>query len=279
MHIATILAPLVVEGTPLVEETPDRPSTRCSMDVEGEHSHAYGAAVRVGKYIVESKLSIRQTLRLPPQCTQRDLRDTQTPLTPYTAEKLTVSGRSMHQRSAAVTALKDIVVNHFPVAMAEGNYKHNRTKTCITMVAVLDATPLWKTSVSKADVFVHVWGEGVKGAKDTARWAMWWCMDGPTDAGCLLAVDDRGQFNEQVDVLQRDTTSFIDGESWGFVVFLSWDGKAMAVSNGGGKCCVVTLLLFYVHRTISSNMFFGAPSCGVSRRIVGWETWSMVLVV
>ena len=29
---------------------------------------------------------------------------------------------------------------------------------------------------------------------------------------------------------------FIDGESWRFVVFLSRDGKLMAVTNGGGKC-------------------------------------------
>ena len=37
-------------------------------------------------------------------------------------------------------------------------------------------------------------------------------------------------------VLQRDTTVFIDGESWRFVVFLSRDGKLMAVTNSGGKC-------------------------------------------
>ena len=44
---------------------------------------------------MESNFSIRQTLRLARQCTQRDLRDTWTCLTPYTAETLTVSGESM----------------------------------------------------------------------------------------------------------------------------------------------------------------------------------------
>ena len=61
-------------------------------------------------------------------------------------------------------------------------------------------------------------------------------MDVPDDAGCLLAVDDMGQLNEQVVVLQRDITVLIDGESWPFVVFLSGNGKLMAVTNGGGKC-------------------------------------------
>ena len=61
-------------------------------------------------------------------------------------------------------------------------------------------------------------------------------MDWPDDAGYLRAVDDIGQLNEQVVVLHRDTTVFIDGESWRFVVFLSGDGKLLAVTNGGGKC-------------------------------------------
>ena len=135
-----------------------------------------------------------------------------------------------------MTQLQDVVVNQVQLAIAEGNFKHNGTEKCMWVVVVPDATPLWKTSVSKADVFVHVWGEGVKAAGHIARWAMWWCMDGPDDAGCLLAIDDIAKLNEQVVALQRDTTVFIDGESWRFVVFLSGDGKLMAVTNGGGKC-------------------------------------------
>ena len=209
---------------------------RSSMDVEGEDSQAYWVAIRVGKYAVRSNLSIRQIFRLQRQCTQRDLRDTRTPLTPYTAETLNVSRGLMHQRSAAVTHMKDVVVNQVQLAMAEGNYKHNGTEKCILVVMVPDATPLWKTSVSKADVFVHVWGKGVKAAGHIARWAMWWCMDGLHDARCLLVVDDIGQLNEQVVVLHRDTTFFINGESRRFMVFLSGDGTLMAVTNGGGKC-------------------------------------------
>ena len=235
-HIAKVLAALLVEDTPLVQETVDGLFVRSKADAEGEDSHAYRAAIRVWKYALDSNLSIRQTLRLPRHCTQRDLADTRTRLTRYTAETLTVSGGSMHQRSAAVTQLKDVAVDQVQLAIAEGNFKHNGTEKCIWVVVVPDATPLWKTSVSKADVFVHVWGEGVKAAGHIARWEMWWCMDGPDDAGCLLAIDDIGKLNEQVVALQRDTTVFIDGESWRFVVFLSGDGKLMAVTNGGGKC-------------------------------------------
>ena len=37
----------------------------------------------------------------------------------------------MHQRSAAVTQLKDVAVNQVQLAIAEGNFKHNGTAMCI----------------------------------------------------------------------------------------------------------------------------------------------------
>ena len=258
-HIAKVLAALLVEDTPLVQETVDGLLVRSKADAEGEESHAYRAAIRVWKYALDSNLSIRQTLRLPRHCTQRDSANTRTQLTRYTAETLTVGGGSMHHRSAAVTELKDVAVNQVQLAIAKGNFKHNGTEKCIRVVVVPDATPLWKTSVSKADVFVHVWGEGVKAAGHIARWAMWWCMDGPDDAGCLLAIDDIGKLNEQVVALQRDTTVFIDGESSRFAVFLSGDGKLMAVTNGGGKCwCCddVTILVPLDH--VLANVCWGS---------------------
>ena len=128
-HIAKVLAALLVEDSPLVQETVDGLFVRSKADAEGEDSHAYRAAIRVWKYPLDSNLSIRQTLRLPRQCTQRDLADTRTRLTRYTAETLTVSGGSMHQRSAAVTQLKDVVVNQVQLAIAEGNFKYNGTKS------------------------------------------------------------------------------------------------------------------------------------------------------
>ena len=81
---------------------------------------------------------------------------------------------------------------------------------------------------------------------------MWLCIDGRDDAGCLLAVHDIGQLNEQVVVLHRDTTAFIDGESWRFLVFLSWDGKLMAVTNGGRKCwcCDDVTILRPLHHVV-----------------------------
>ena len=63
-----------------------------------------------------------------------------------------------------MTQLKGVVVSQFQLAMLEGNCNHNWTEKCMPVVVISDATHLWKTSVSEADVFVHVWEEGVKRA-------------------------------------------------------------------------------------------------------------------
>ena len=137
VHLGTVSVALLVEGTPLVEEIVDGLFIRSSMDeVEGEDIDAYRVGVRIWKYAVESNLSIRPSLRLPRQCTQRDLRDTRTRLTPYTAETLTVSGGSIHQTTATVTQLKEIVVNQVQLASAEGNYKHTGIEKCIRVVSL-----------------------------------------------------------------------------------------------------------------------------------------------
>ena len=99
----------------------------------------------------------------------------------------------------------------------------------------------------------------MKAAGHIARWAMWWCMDWPDDAECLLAIDDIGKLNEQVVALQRDTTVFIDGESWRFVVFLSGDGKLMAVTNGGGKCwCCDDVTILVPSDHVLANVRWGS---------------------
>ena len=76
----------------------------------------------------------------------------------------------------------------------------------------------------------------MKAAGHIARWAMWWCMDWPADARCLLGVDHIGRLKEQEVVLERDTTTVIDGKSRRSVVFLTGEGKLMGATNGGGKC-------------------------------------------
>ena len=79
--------------------------------------------------------------------------------------------------------------------------------------------------------------------------------------------------------LQRDTTIFIDGESWRFVVYLFGDGKLMAVTNSGGKCwCCddVTILLPLDHVLEHLRWDSFLRSIGADR---GWETWSIGLAV
>ena len=104
-------------------------------------------------------------------------------------------------------------------------------------------------------------------------------MDGQDDAGCLLVMDDIGQLNEQVDVLQADTIFFIDGESWRFVVFLPGDVKLMALMNGGGNCWRCDDVTILCPSDPVLEHFRWGSFMRASRRTVDWEPWSRMLAV
>ena len=50
----------------------------------------------------------------------------------------------------------------------------------IKVIVATDAAPLWKSSTTRAHVFVDVWG-GPEAARNPALWETWWSMDGPDD--------------------------------------------------------------------------------------------------
>ena len=108
----------------------------------------------------------------------------------------------------------------------------------IWVVICPDATPLWRTSVTNSEVFVHSWGEGIQAANDIHRWAMWFCLDGLHDAGCLVSscLDLEAKFSEQVRHVQSECRYYIEGVWKEFECILTGDGKHMSVTNGGGKC-------------------------------------------
>jgi hypothetical protein len=64
----------------------------------------------------------------------------------------------MTQRSAAVVELRRLVEEQVKVALTcEVLTLHNPE---VWVIVCPDATPLWKTSATKCDVFVHIWGGG-----------------------------------------------------------------------------------------------------------------------
>ena len=135
------------------------------------------------------KLSIRQMLALPRECTRRDLAEARTRLPPYSTTTYAINGPNIIERRCAATAtLEGLVLTQLKIAETLGELEVETEKIWILICP--DATSLWHTSVTKIDVFVNCWASGFSAAGDIHKWVMWVCTDGPDDAVWLQALDE-----------------------------------------------------------------------------------------
>ena len=158
-------------------------------------------------------------------------------LMPYRAKPYTICTSVLRMRAAACVPLGALVATQVLLGAGAGAVPHFLgPRRTILIVLIADATPLWKTSATRCDVGVCVWGDpGTMG--DMRRWALWWCTDGPYDAACMRAVDVAAGLNGQVVDLQSEGGE-LSGEHVDFVCVLSGDGKGMEATNKSpGKKC------------------------------------------
>ena len=135
------------------------------------------------------KLSIRQMLALPRECTRRDLAEARTRLTPYSTTAYAINGPNMlERRCAATTTREDLVFTQLKIAETLGELEVEAEKIWILICP--DAMSLWHTSVTKINVFVNCWASGSSAAGDIHKWVMWVCMDGADNAAWLQALDE-----------------------------------------------------------------------------------------
>ena len=105
------------------------------------------------------KLSIRQMLALPRECTRRDLGEARTRLAPYSTTTYAINGPNMIERRRTATAtLEDPFFTQLRIAETLGEPEVETEKIWILICP--DATSLWHTLVTKMDVFVNRWASG-----------------------------------------------------------------------------------------------------------------------
>ena len=201
-----------------------------------EEDSASREAVRVWDLARRMGLSVRDTYKMARMCRRKELDLTRARLTPYNATTHRVTAANMPQRSAAVASLVAVVREQVRLAIACNVLaRHNPH---IWVIICPDATPLWHTSATKCDIFVHLWGGaegGVQAAGNPARWVMWWALDGPDDSHCLRAMDMAVDLNSAISALE-DEDLMVGGERAQFLCFLTGYGKAMKAMNPGEAC-------------------------------------------
>ena len=102
-------------------------------------------------------LSQRALLRMPRRCTQRDLRTVRQRIMPYFPQATIVRSTTGRNRAVDHVPLQSMVHNAIAMALVIG--KPPPSDVAIVVIS-LDATSLWKASPIRANVWVHVWGEG-----------------------------------------------------------------------------------------------------------------------
>ena len=150
--------------------------------------------------MIDMQASVRQVYKLPRTCTRADLDKARRHMRPYTAHPMAVFGSGMSRRAAAAVPLWDVVSTQ--VALAQQCQMPLPTDTKIKVIVAPDATPLWRTSATRCDVYVHVWATPSR-ASDVRRWATWWALDGPGDGRCLRAVDRLAGLDREVEDLEQ----------------------------------------------------------------------------
>ena len=139
------------------------------------------AAVDVLRTARSMKLSVRQMLKWRRHCTREQLLETRRGLTPYVATLVVIAGPAGKQRSAACAPLADLVLHQATLAKDAGVLVVPPGWQCIPVIVCFDACPLWRTSATRADVYVAVWLGGPAAAGDPKKWATWWVMTGAND--------------------------------------------------------------------------------------------------
>ena len=228
--IQRICAALLVDDTIKVMDTP---RGSCLRAVSSLGQHPLRHAIGVWKWVSRLRSSRSQMYKRPRDCTREHLDCARTALTLYSARTWVLSGGGLHQQSAATHTLEDVVYARLPLAREAEDLRMSTQK--IWAVICPDATTLWRTSVTKCDVFLHYWGDGIQAASDINCWAMWFSLNRPDDGCCLVTIDLEAKLSEQVHHLQSECTYYRQGVRKDFECIFMCDGNLMSVTNGGGK--------------------------------------------
>lgn len=201
----------------------------------GEGYHP--GAIDVIRKARQMGLSLRQTLKVPRRCTRVQLLQEQARLMPYRAKAHVVRASGGRQRAAATAPLSAVVDAQMQLARDMGCFKEP-TDGVIKVLLCPDATPLWRSSATRCDVYTDCWVGGPEAAGKAANWGSWWVMDGGDDVQWLRGIDEAGDLNGEIVDLENRTIVIGEGGRARFQCFLTGDGKGMQAGNHGpGEKC------------------------------------------
>jgi hypothetical protein len=108
-------------------------------------------------WFCQQHLSWRTLKTLTRQCTWREVAQLRRELTLYQAKTASVSPGEGRQRVFSWTSLTDVLKALVNTARASGTMSVSRNQT-VSLIVCTDATSLWKTSATRCDVYLDIYG-------------------------------------------------------------------------------------------------------------------------
>ena len=143
----------------------------------------------------EMHLPVRNLYRLRRVCRRSTLDAMRKRLLPYRPRLVPFKPASGRQRAGSVVELQDLVQFRIRLALARGTVQ--LTRGCIWVVICFDATQVWKSGITRCDVYVDVHGSKAQ-ARYHRNWSTWFIFDGPDDAAPLCIADREGKLTQMV---------------------------------------------------------------------------------
>ena len=177
-------------------------SEQASCDEQTGHN-AY--AVNVLWTALSMMLSVRQMLEVSCRCTCEKLVRTYRALTPYEATPVVVIGPGTKRWSGAFVSLTEFVQRQVALAQQAGVLTVPPGWRRIPVIICVNVCPLWRTSATRAEIFVGVWHGGPRDVGVLPNRAIWWVMGGAHDRAWLCGMDEATRLNSQVESLEANS--------------------------------------------------------------------------
>ena len=188
------------QPTKIITDTKGHHTLRRDREFEDCDESEEEAVLLVGQFR-RMNISVRNLGKLPRTCRRATLRRVRQALIPYGSKPVVFKPSVGWARRGALFNLRDVVEQRVKLRYIQ--QPQGRVPPKFRIVICVDATPFWKASATRGDVYIDL-ADSTRSAGRPSLWSTWFTFNGSDDAGPLRRADKLGQLDAQVGELQRD---------------------------------------------------------------------------
>ena len=182
------------EPTKIITDNKGHHTLRPEGQFEDSDESEEEAVLLVGHFR-RMTISVRNLDKVPRTCRRATLRPVRQALIPSRSKPVVFEPSVGRARCGALFNLRDVVEQR--VKLHYMQHPQGRIPPKFRIVICVDATPFWKASATRGDVYIDL-ADSTHSAGRPNLWSTWFTFDGPDDADPLRQADKLGQLDAQV---------------------------------------------------------------------------------